>query len=39
MEFFPALLRFADGRAVTADNADERRAEIVDILSRCAYGY
>lgn len=39
MNFFPELLQFADGRGVAAENADERRAEIVDILSRYAYGY
>ena len=34
----PELLRFADGRAVTAENFEERRAELVDILCREVYG-
>lgn len=38
MTFTPKLLQFADGRAVTAENAEERRAEILSILSRNAYG-
>lgn len=35
----PALLKFEDGREVTADNWEERRLELVDILSREEYGY
>ncbi|MBE6691061.1 MAG: hypothetical protein E7590_07260 [Ruminococcaceae bacterium] len=35
----PALLRFADGRAVTAESFEERRLELVDILCREVYGY
>lgn len=35
----PELLRFADGRVVTAENFEERRAEMVDILCREVYGY
>ena len=38
MNYSPELLQFADGRAVTAENAEERRAEILSILSRNAYG-
>ena len=39
MTFIPDLLTFSDGLAVTADDAEDRRAELVDILSRYAYGY
>lgn len=34
----PSLFEFADGRAVTSDNADEKRAEIREILQREIYG-
>lgn len=34
----PSLLEFSDGRKVTSDNADERRAEIREILQREIYG-
>lgn len=35
----PGLLNFADGTAVTADNWESRRLELVDILAREEYGY
>ncbi|MBE6702692.1 MAG: hypothetical protein E7585_04695 [Ruminococcaceae bacterium] len=35
----PELLRFADGRAVTKENFEARRLEMVDILCREVYGY
>ena len=34
----PELLRFADGRPVTKQNWEERRAELVDIMCREVYG-
>lgn len=34
----PALLEFADGRAVTRENFEERRKEILSILDREIYG-
>ncbi len=40
MEFFPDLLTFENGKKVqTAEAFAERRKELVDILSRRAYGY
>ena len=38
MTFTPDLLRFADGSEVTADDVNDRRLEILDILSVNAYG-
>lgn len=35
----PELLRMNDGRAVTAENWRERRAELLDLLSSEEYGY
>ncbi len=35
----PQIMKFADGRAVTEDNWEERRREILDILRREEYGY
>ena len=35
----PSVLKFADGTTVTKENAAERRAEILDILQKHAYGY
>ncbi len=35
----PELLKFSDGREVTAENFEARRLEILDILSREEYGY
>ena len=35
----PELLRLVDGRPVTRENWEERRAELVDILCREVYGY
>ena len=34
----PALLQFADGRAVTPENWEERRVELLDIMCREVYG-
>lgn len=34
----PALMRFADGRAVTKENFEERRTEMVEILRNEIYG-
>ncbi len=34
----PALMRFADGRAVTEENFEERRTEMVEILRNEIYG-
>ena len=39
MEFYPDLLTFADGTPVTAENAMQRRIEMIDILSRGEYGF
>ncbi len=39
MNFEPELLKFADGTAVTSNRWEERRSEIIDILSREEYGY
>ncbi len=39
MKFEPELLKFSDGRKVTKENWEERREDIVDILSRYEYGY
>ena len=35
----PDVMKFADGTPVTADNWEERREEILDILRREEYGY
>ncbi len=35
----PEILRFSDGREVTSDNWEERRLEMLDVLSREVYGY
>jgi len=35
----PELLKFTDGREVTAENWEERRQEILEVLSREEYGY
>ncbi len=34
----PALMKFADGRTVTAENFEERRTEMVEILRNEVYG-
>ncbi len=39
MIFEPDVLKFSDGRQVTAENWQERRNEIIDILRREEYGY
>ena len=39
MKFYPDILTFADGRAVTPENFSEHRAEMLDILRKNAYGY
>lgn len=39
MKNVPDILTFSDGRKVNADNWQDRRAELIDILSREEYGY
>ena len=39
MDFLPELLKFKNGEAVTKDNWQARREEILDILRREEYGY
>ncbi len=39
MEFTPEILKFANGEAVTKENFNKRREEMLDILRREEYGY